>query len=144
MDLHLRELYGVNVLAVSRRGKSSRTRLRRLRFQLGDVLVFQGYPDSIYDTLGALGCLPLAERQLKLGRPRKLTLPLAILGAAMLLAGFEIVPVAIAFVGAAVAIALLRLLTLEEAYRAIEWPILIMIGAMIPVGESYQKPAPPS
>jgi di/tricarboxylate transporter len=139
VELHLRELYGVNVLAVSRRGKRSRTRLRRMRFQLGDVVVFQGYPEAVYDTLAALGCLPLAERQLKLGRPRKLMLPLAILIVAMMLSGFELVPVAIAFVGAAVAIALLRLLSPDEAYAAIEWPILIMIGAMIPVGESVSK-----
>ncbi|HEX3864808.1 MAG TPA: SLC13 family permease [Stellaceae bacterium] len=139
VELHLRELYGVNVLAVSRRGKRDRSRLRRLRFQLGDVVVFQGYPDSIYDTLAALGCLPLAERQLKLGRPRRLTLALIILGIAMLVSGFELVPVAIAFVAAALAIALLHLVTLDEAYEAIEWPILVMIGAMIPVGESVSK-----
>jgi len=139
VDLHLRELYGVNVLAISRRGRRSRSRLRRTEFQLGDVVVFQGYPEQIYDTVGSLGCLPLAERQLKLGRPRKLLLPLSILAVAMVLSGFELVPAAIAFVGAALAIAILRLLGPEEVYSTIEWPILIMIGAMIPVGESVSK-----
>ncbi|HKS89443.1 MAG TPA: SLC13 family permease [Stellaceae bacterium] len=135
-ELHLRELYGVNVLAISRRGQRTRTRLRRMRLQLGDVIVFQGYPESIYDTLAALGCLPLAERQLRLGRPRRLAVPLLILGLAMAASGFELAPAAVAFVAAALAIVLLRLLPLREAYAAIDWPVIIMIGAMIPVGEA--------
>jgi di/tricarboxylate transporter len=135
-ELHLRELYGVNVLAVSRRGDRTRTRLRRMELQDGDAIVFQGYPERIFDTIAALGCLPLAERRLRLGRPRKLGLPLLILLAAMVASGFELVPAAVAFVGAAVAILLGRLMPIEEAYRAIEWPILILIGAMIPVGEA--------
>jgi di/tricarboxylate transporter len=138
-DLHLRERHGVNVLAISRRGRRTRARLRRMRFQLGDVIVFQGYADTVYDTLAALGCLPLAERQLKLGRPRQLALPLAILAVAMIASGFELVPVAIAFLAAAMAIVLLRLLPVGETYAAIEWPILVMIGAMIPVGEAVAK-----
>ena len=138
-ELHLRELYGVNVLAISRRGRRTRIRLRRMRFQLGDVIVFQGYPDTIYDTVASLGCLPLAERQLKLGRPRQLAWPLVILGIAMVASGFELVPPAIAFVAAALAIVLIRALPIREAYAAIEWPILVMIGAMIPVGEAVSK-----
>jgi di/tricarboxylate transporter len=138
-ELHLRERHGVNVLAISRRGRRNRARLRRMRFQLGDVIVFQGYADMLYDTLAALGCLPLAERQLTLGRPRQLALPLAILAAAMIASGFELVPAAIAFVAAALAIALLRLLPVAEIYAAIEWPILIMIGAMIPIGEAVAR-----
>lgn len=138
-ELHLRQRYGVNVLAIGRRGRRTRARLRRMRFQLGDVIVFQGYADTIYDTLAALGCLPLAERQLKLGRPRQLALPLVILIAAMAASGSELVPVAVAFVAAALAIALLRLLPLGEIYAAIDWPILIMIGAMIPVGEAVSR-----
>lgn len=138
-ELHLRELYGVNVLAISRRGRSTRTRLRRLRFQFGDAIVFQGYAGTIYDTIAALGCLPLAERQLRLGRQRQLGLPLAILAAAIVVSGFELVPAAVAFLAAAVAVALLRLLPLGEIYEAIDLPILVMIGAMIPLGDAVTR-----
>lgn len=138
-DLHLRERRGVNVLAISRRGRRTRVRLRHMRFQLGDVIVFQGYTDTIYDVLSSLGCLPLAERQLKLGRPRQLALPLAILAAALVLAGSGILPASIAFVAAALSAVLLRLLPIREAYAAIDWPILVMLGAMIPLGEAVAK-----
>jgi di/tricarboxylate transporter len=138
-ELHLRERYGVNVLAIGRRrGRLSGTPLRQVRFRLGDAVVLQGYTDRVADTLAALGCLPLVERQLKLGRPRQIVLPLVILGLAVGLSGFELVPVEIAFVGAAAALVLCRLVTLKEAYAAVEWPILVLLGALIPIGEAVQ------
>jgi di/tricarboxylate transporter len=137
-ELHLRERYGVNILAIGRRGQQTAVRLRRLKFQHGDAIVFQGRRASIYETLGTLGCLPLAERQLRLGRRRQLVLPVAILALAMAAAAFRLVPAEITFVAAALAIALLGLLSLHELYAAVEWPILIMIGALIPIGETVK------
>jgi di/tricarboxylate transporter len=136
VDLHLRERYGVSVLAVSRRGRPITVRMRRHKFQMGDLVVIQGDAEGMPDVLAALGCLPLAERRLALGRPRNLVLPVLILATAVILASTETVPVAIAFLGAAVAIAVLRLLTLREIYASIEWPILILLGSLIPVGEA--------
>ena len=136
--MHLRERYGVNVLAIGRRGRRRSTRLRQTRFQMGDAIVLQGHTSQLPDILVALGCLPLAERSLNLGRPRRMFLPLLILGAAIVVSGFEWVPPAIAFVGAAVALVLLGFVTLKEAYSAAEWPILVLIGALIPIGEAVE------
>ena len=137
-ELHLRERYGVNILAIGRRGRIRSSRLRRTRFQLGDTIVLQGHTTHIPDILTALGCLPLAERQLNLGQPRRLLLPLAILALAIVASSFELVPVAIAFVAAAVALVLFGLVTLKEAYGAIEWPILVLLGALIPIGVAVE------
>jgi di/tricarboxylate transporter len=137
-SLHLRERYGINVLAIGRRGRLRSTRLQRARFQLGDAIVLQGHTGQLPDILMALGCLPLAERQLTLGQPRKLLLPLAILALAIVASSFEIVPVAIAFVAAAVAVVLFGLVRLKEAYAAVEWPILVLLGALIPIGEAVE------
>jgi di/tricarboxylate transporter len=137
--LHLRERYGVNVLAIGRRGSLRSTRLQQARFKLGDTIVLQGHTARLPDILTTLGCLPLAERPLNLGRRRRIILPLVIVAAAIGLAGFELVPAQIAFVGAAAALALLGIVTLREAYDAVEWPILILIGALIPIGEAVQQ-----
>jgi di/tricarboxylate transporter len=137
--LHLRERYGVNVLAIGRRGRLRSTRLRQTRFKLGDAIVLQGHTGRLPDILVALGCLPLAERPLNLGRRRQLVLPLLILAAAIALSGLELVPPAIAFVGAAVALVLFGLVSLKEAYGAVEFPILVLIGALIPIGEAVQQ-----
>jgi len=58
--------------------------------------------------------------------------PIVVLAAAMALVAFNVVPLTLAFFGAAVVLLLARSLSLREAYDAIEWPILIMLGALIP------------
>ena len=138
-ELHLRERYGVNVLAIGRRGRLNRSRLRSVRFQLGDAVVLQGHTSRMPDILLALGCLPLAERELRLGQPRRLILPLIILALAVGASGLELVPVEIAFVAAAVALVLFGLLSLKEAYAAVEWPILILLGCLIPIGQAVEQ-----
>ena len=137
-SLHLRERYGVNVLAIGRRGTLRSTRLRNARFKAGDTIVLQGHTGQLPDILTALGCLPLAERTLNLGRKRRMVIPLAILAVTVILTGFEWVPAQLAFVGAAVALVLSGFTTLKEAYNAAEWPILVLIGALIPIGEAVQ------
>jgi di/tricarboxylate transporter len=61
-----------------------------------------------------------------------------ILAVTMIVTGFEWVPVEIAFVAAALALVLCRLLRLDEAYAAVDWPILILLGALIPIGEAVR------
>ena len=134
--LRLRQRFGVNLLAVSRRGRRSTARLHRSRLQSGDVIVLQGAPNAMPDILARLGCLPLAGRNLRLGKPRQLVMPFLILAAAMIAASTEIVPAAVAFVAGTALLALFRILTLQEIYDSIEWPILILLGALIPVGEA--------
>jgi di/tricarboxylate transporter len=139
IELRLRERYGVSLLAISRRGRRLATRLRRAKFQLGDVVVLQGSAAAMPETLAALRCLPLAERGLRLGRPRNALLPVLALAAAVTLAASGLVPPAIAFTGAALMPVLFGVLTLREAYDGIDWPILVLLGAMIPVGEAVHN-----
>ena len=137
-QLALRERYGLNLLAISRSGRRIAQRLRRVRFQEGDLLVLQGRAERINDKLATLGCLPLAERNVPLGRPHNLYLPAAILGVAMVLVTTGMVSIPVGFFAAAVAVLALRVLTLKEAYEAIEWPVLILLGALVPVSQALQ------
>ena len=66
--LKLRERYGINVLAVARQGKRLPRRLGKVRFVPGDILLVQGREESLSTTLSELGCLPLAERGMRLGK----------------------------------------------------------------------------
>lgn len=138
-ELDLRQRHGINVLAIGQRGRRTTVRLRRVKFRLGDVIVVQGHAEAIHDTLAALGALPLAERRLMLGQRRQLLLPLAVLALAVAVSAARVAPAEFAFLGAGIAVILLGLLPLEEAYHAIEWPILILIGAMIPIGEAVRS-----
>ncbi|MCJ7787942.1 MAG: anion permease, partial [Methyloceanibacter sp.] len=97
----------------------------------------QGNLTIMPETLGELHCLPLAERDLRIGRKASL-LPVGVLAAAMVLVAFNVVPVAVAFFGAAVVLLLAGSLSMREAYDAIEWPILVMLGALIPVSDALR------
>jgi len=136
-QLRLFDRHGVNLLAVSRKGRRIAHRLRSVKLGVGDVIVLRGNLTTMPETLGELRCLPLAERDLRIGRKGSL-LPVGVLAAAMVLVAFNIVTVAIAFFGAAVILLLAGSLSLREAYDAIEWPILVMLGALIPVSDALR------
>jgi di/tricarboxylate transporter len=138
IEVDVRQRYDVNVLAISRRGERITQRLRSVRFVAGDVIVVQGRFDALPDTLKELGILPLAERDVGLGRGRHRWIPILILAAAILAVVFKVLPIAVAFFSAAVALLLTKSLTLREAYESVEWPILILLGALIPVSEAVR------
>jgi di/tricarboxylate transporter len=137
--LRLYDHYQVNLLAVSRAGKRIAHQLRSVRFLEGDVIVLQGDLNAMPETFGALRVLPLAERGLSLGRGRRGLIPVIVLAAAMLLVALHLIPVAIAFFAAAALIVLLKAITLREAYDAVEWPILVMLAALIPLSDSLRS-----
>jgi di/tricarboxylate transporter len=136
--MRLRDFYGVNLLALSQHGQSVSSSLGHARFRPGDLAVVRVRADELSERLGALGLLPLAERRVKLGPAPNPLLAVVILAAAMILAASGITTVAVAFFGAAVAVLLCKALTIKEAYDAIEWPILILLGALIPVSEALR------
>jgi len=136
--LRLQERYGVNLIAVSRRGQRLIKSLGKTVLQGGDVIVLQGALKQLPDKLRDLGCLPLAERSIKLGASRRTLLPIAILAVAMAATATGLVPVAVAFFAAAGLVVITGALPVREAYEHIEWPILVMLGALIPVSDSLR------
>lgn len=136
--LNLRWRYGLNLLAVSRQGRRLSAQLRRIRFRAGDVLLLQGRAGTLQEALPALNCLPLAERGLRVGQPRRIFLAVSIFGVALVAAATGLLPVQVAFVSAAVAMVLAGLISLREAYESINWPVIILLGAMLPVGQALE------
>ncbi|MCO6417988.1 SLC13 family permease [Siccirubricoccus sp. KC 17139] len=128
--------FGISLLAVSRRGKRIRERLKELRLRRGDVVILKGEASRLPDTLAALRILPLTERGIPLGRSRRSWLPAIVLGLAMAAVALHLAPVGVVFFAAAVAMLLLRTLTPQEAYQAVDWPVVILLGALIPVSEA--------
>jgi di/tricarboxylate transporter len=134
LDLHRQ--HGVNLLAVSRAGYRLSQKLNRVRLRAGDIILLQGDEKALPGALQALGVLPLIERDLRLGDFRRAIAPVVILATAMLLVAFHVAPVAVAFFGAAVAMVAFGGLRMRDAYAALDGPVLVLIGALIPVGEA--------
>jgi di/tricarboxylate transporter len=137
-SLNLRRDHGLNLLGVARHGKRLHKRLGEIRLQTGDVLLLQGPSETMYSTLAELGCLPLAQRSLQIGRPRRLLLAGGIFALAILATMAGLLPVQVAFVAAAVVVVLVGLVRPAEIYDSIDWPVIVLLGAMIPVGVALE------
>lgn len=138
-SLRLREHEGLSLLAISRSGEPLAKRLSQIRFQAGDVLVLQGPEETMAESLRNLGCLPLLDRAIGLGRKRQEYLPIVLLTLAMIVVAFKLVPVTTAFFGAAVLMVVLGVLTLKEAYEAVDVPIIVLMACLIPVSDSISS-----
>lgn len=137
--LDMRSNYNINLLAVSRDDQRFTERLRNIVLHAGDILVLQGGTADLSDRLQELGCYPLAERNIQLGDVRRTLLPIVILAGAMIAAVSGVVPVALAFFAGALGMVIFSALSLREAYAAIDWPILLMLGALIPLSEAIRE-----
>jgi len=135
--LYMHEKYGINLLALARSGKAPTVRLKNTRFRTGDVLLLQGEPQAISNAMKALGCLTLADRGLQNARPgSRVALSVGIFMGAIWAAAMGFVTVPIAFTCAVVLLVLTSAITLNEMYESIDWPVIILLGALLPVGEA--------
>jgi di/tricarboxylate transporter len=137
-SLRLGTQYGINLLAVSRQGRPTRGRLRSFRFHAGDILLIQGEREQVAEAMANLGCLPLAQRALSLGQKRRALPAIGIFVASIAAAAIGLAPITITFSLAMLAMVLLRYIRLRELYESIDWPVLVLLGAMIPVGGALE------
>ncbi|MCO7241613.1 SLC13 family permease [Halomonas sp. Ps84H-12] len=137
-QLRLNHQFGLHLVAVARDGGRLKQRLRDIRFQTGDVLLLQGSENEIADSLSTLGCLPLANRELHLGQPRKLAISVGIFALAIVAMLFDLLPAAVAMSTAALVSLLIGVLPLRDGYQAIDGPVIVLLAAMLPVGEALE------
>ncbi len=128
----------LHVLAIARQGQPIRRRLGDVRIQAGDIILMRGDEGNITEGLSRLNLLPLPERGLKLTSPRRVWSSLLVFGIAIAAGVTGVVPTAVAFIGAIVAYVLLDILQPREIYNAVDWPIIVLLGALIPVGQALE------
>jgi di/tricarboxylate transporter len=138
-SLRLFALRGITLLGVSRQGQRYHGRLRSFRIRPGDVLLLHGEADQLADLVPALGCLPLAEREMHFGKRGKGPAVIAIFAGAILAASFGLVPIHIAFGMAIVLLVAGDLLSVRELYDGIDWSVIVLLGSLIPVGGALQS-----
>ncbi len=136
----LRRLSGrsIALVGLARKGRSVVKRLRRQLFRAGDVLLVQGHEDTIDEQLTRLGLLPLAQRPLELDRSRKIGISLLTFIGAIILAMTNLVSLPIAFILAVMVYVLAGIIRVREIYEQIDWAVIILLAAMIPVGHALE------
>jgi di/tricarboxylate transporter len=132
-DMRLRVRYGLNLLAVSREGARTKARLRTLKIQPGDLLLMQGPPEALAEFAADSGCVPLAERELRIPNKRNALMASAIIALAVGAAALGWLPAAISFALGVLASMALRTVPLRAVYEAIDWPVIVLLAALIPV-----------
>ena len=139
MDMRLAYRQGVMLLGVLRQGTPFRDRVRKLPLRAGDVLLLSGPEDRLPDVVMWLGCLPLADRGLRLLQRKKTWLAIGFFGLAILAASTGVVYLPVALGAAAVLYVLFGLVRPAELYESVEWPIIILLGSMIPIGAAFES-----
>ncbi len=138
LSLQLLHRHGVTLLGVSRRGKSFRDRVRKLTIQAGDVLLLLGPTDRLGEVAKWLGGLPLQARDLQLVQRNKAWIAVASFIAAIsaATAGLVHLPEALALV--CMVMVAFNIVPLREIYTSIEWPVIVLLGSMIPIGSALE------
>jgi di/tricarboxylate transporter len=135
----LHERYGLSLLAVSRGGSRISTELRSVRLRAGDVVIVKAGDADIGSAFAELHVLPLTERKVALGMKRFGFAPIVLLGAAIAAISLGWAPIHLAFFAAAVSVLLLRVMSVTEAYRAIDGSMLVLLAALIPISEAIDR-----
>ena len=138
MALRLKYRFGVHLLGISRRGERFRERLRHVTIEPGDVLLLQGNANELPEVVHWLGCLPLAGRGLQAVQAGRAGLCVGVFALAVALASTGVLYLPVALACAAAAMIILNIVPLREIYENVEWPVIVLLGSMIPIGVALE------
>jgi len=138
LSLQLLRQHGVTLLGVSRQGRQFYERVRRLTIEPGDVLLLLGTQARLQAVITWLQLLPLASRGIGVTQHQKAWLAIGLFAVAIVLASLNLVylPVSLACVAALYVI--LNVVPLRDLYTHIEWPVIVLLGSMIPLGAALE------
>ncbi len=137
-SLNLQRRHRVALLGLSRQGTRISSRLGQVTIEAGDVLLLLGRGENIADATQRLGCLPLAERGLDVLQRSHAGLAIAIFAIAIGLSSAGVIYLPIALGAVVVAYVLFGIVPLRELYTSIEWSVIVLLGALIPIGNALE------
>lgn len=129
----LRSRYSINLLAISRASHRSIKRLRSTLFERGDVLLMQGALGDIAEFASDYACVPLADRAIKIPNPTHAGLALGVMLLAVAISAVGLLSAAVAFAAGVLVFMVLRVVPLRSIYESIDWPVIVLLGALLPV-----------
>jgi di/tricarboxylate transporter len=138
-EIHFREKFGLTVVALWREGRSIRTDLGKLPLRFGDALLVYGAHDRVRILQAEQDYIVLQPGDQPIVRPRKALWAVGIMVVALGLAAANVLPIAEATMGGALAMVLTGCLTMDEAYQAVEWRTVFMIAGMLPVSIAMNR-----
>lgn len=138
-DLLFRDHYGLSVLAIWRKGRPFRSGLQDMPLQFGDALLVYGKRRNLEAVAKDPNFLVLDHSAARAPHLEKAQIAAGIMAAVLLSAIFGLVPISIAGLTGAAVMVLVGCLSMEEAYRAIEWKVVFLIAGMLPLGVAIEN-----
>ncbi|MCF2904550.1 SLC13 family permease [Octadecabacter sp. CECT 8868] len=126
------------LMGLSRKGKAVKSQMRKTVIQAGDILLLLAPQDAANDVVEWLDCLPLADRGVAVTANSKVWLAIGLFASAVALASFGLVYLPIALGLVVVIYVLAKIVPLSELYTHIEWPVVVLLGSMIPLGAALE------
>lgn len=139
ISLRLRARRGLALLGISRQGKRFKERVRHEPVKAGDILLLLGPNSALHDAAEWLGVLPLAERGLSVTQHRKAWLAIGIFAAAIAISAFGLLYLATALAIVVALFVVLDIVPIRNVYDHIEWPVIVLLGSMIPLGVALEN-----
>ena len=139
ISMRLRARRGVALLGISRQGKRFNNRVRHENIRAGDILLLLGPKDMLGDVVHWLEVLPLAERGLNVTQHTRAWLAVALFGVAIAVASFGLLYLATALAIVVALYVFLDIVPISSVYDRIEWPVIVLLGSMIPLGVALEK-----
>jgi di/tricarboxylate transporter len=127
------------LLGISRQGRRITSQVRKTEAQPGDILLLLVQKDTGPDVADWLGCLTLADRGLAVTQDTKTWASIGLFAGAVLLASLGVIDLAIALGLVVIAYVLMRVIPLRELYDHVEWPVVVLLGSMIPLGQALES-----
>jgi di/tricarboxylate transporter len=138
-EMHLRARYGLNLLAVSREGTPPRSGLRKVKLKSGDLLLVQGPAEAVAEFVNDTGCVPLGARDLRIPDKHMALVAAAIMLGAIALVTLGALPAAAAFALGVLASMVAGTVPLRQVYPSVDWPVIVLLAALIPVAGAMQS-----
>lgn len=138
-NIHFREKYGLSVLAIWRQGQAHYSNLRNMTLNFGDALLLYGQRNRLQILGREPDFIVLTESAQEVPRKEKATLAAVLMVATFIPVIFGWVPIYIAAVVGGALMVLGRCLTMQEAYRYIEWKAVFLIAGMFPLGTALDQ-----
>lgn len=126
------------LMGISRGGKRISNQVRKTPILAGDILLLLVPHDKGSDVTEWLGCLALADRGLAVTENSKVWLAIGMFAGAVIAASLGLIYLPVALGLVVIAYVLTRIVPLSELYTHIEWPVIVLLGSMIPLGAALE------
>jgi di/tricarboxylate transporter len=127
------------LLGISRKGRPIRKQIRRTIIREGDMLLILVPKDNYNEVINWIGCLPLAERGLNITDTRKMTIALGIFFVGLVVASLGLLKLPIVLGLVIILYSLTKIVPAREVYSSVEWPVIILLASVIPLGAALES-----